>query len=87
MRKFLSIPVTNEQSQLVPANGVVWVNTSTTTTTIYYLNGTSVALTHASISDNSLVTKLQDALGIALRQPWHIPSHEPTNLPAISAIA
>jgi hypothetical protein len=49
MEKFLSVPVTSEQNQLIPANGVALVEqASTTTVTITYVDGIILTLTHAT---------------------------------------
>ena len=49
MEKFLSIPVTSEQTQLVSANNVLLVEqASTTTVTIAYAGGKVTTLTHAT---------------------------------------
>jgi len=49
MEKFLSVPVTDEANQLIPANGIALVEqASTTTVTIQYLSGIILTLTHAT---------------------------------------
>ena len=51
MAKFLSIPVTDEQKQLVSADDVVLLEqASTTTVTISYQGGKVVTVTHAARS-------------------------------------
>ena len=50
MQKFLSIPVTNEQNQLVSCNDIKLIEQdSTTTVTIAYGGGKVIALTHAAV--------------------------------------
>jgi len=49
MEKFLKVPVTDEQTQLIPATGVLIVEqASTTTVTIQYRDGVIATLTHAT---------------------------------------
>ena len=51
MEKFLKVPVTDEQTQLIPATGVLIVEqASTTTVTIQYRDGVIATLTHATAS-------------------------------------
>lgn len=91
MEKFLSIPVTDEQNQLVSATGVVLVEqASTTTVTIAYKEGTVVTLTHATAGagDETERDAIQDAIVNALATNWKKVTYEVTGLPyAVSGIA
>lgn len=91
MEKFLSIPVTNEQNQLVSANGVILVEqASTTTVTITYAGGKVVTLTHgtAGAGDETERDAIQSAIVAALQTPWYKVSYQVSGLPfAVSGIA
>lgn len=91
MEKFLSIPVTNEQSQLIPATGVGLVEqASTTTVTIQYLSGLILTLTHATAGSGveTQRDKIQDSIVAALQTDWTKPKFTVTGLPfAVSGIA
>lgn len=97
MQKFLRIPVTNEQTQLVGINGIVLVEqASTTTVTIAYessLNASSrnVVLTHTAIGAGSEAVRdaIQNAIVAALQEPWYNVAFDvvlPTGV-AVSGIA
>ena len=74
MEKFLSIPVTSEQNQLVSANNVILVEqASTTTVTIAYAGGKVVTLTHATAGAGVETERdaIQAAIVAALQSPWY----------------
>jgi hypothetical protein len=94
MEKFLSIPVTNEQRQLLSATGIVLiVQASTTTVTVHYKSSTGtdvVTITHAAAAAGSEIMRdaLQDAVVAALGTSWTYVAYEVTGLPlAVSGIA
>jgi hypothetical protein len=91
MEKFLSIPVTNEQTQLVSANNVLLVEqASTTTVAIAYAGGKVTTLTHATAGsgDETQRDAIQNAIVNALQKPWTEVVLPVTNLPyAVSGIA
>jgi len=91
MEKFLSIPVTNEQNQLVSATDVLLVEqASTTTVTITYKFGKVTTITHATAGsgDETERDAIQDAIVAALQTDWKKPSYAVTTLPyAVSGIA
>ena len=94
MEKFLSIPVTNEQNQLVSATGIVLIEQeSTTTLHIHYKASTGtdvVTITHATApsGNETMRDAIQNALIAALQTSWTHVAYEVTNLPfAVSGIA
>ena len=91
MEKFLSIPVTDEQNQLIPATGVALVEQgSTTTVVVNYLSGAVLTLTHATAGsgDETERDAIQDAIVAALKTKWNEPTYQVDNLPyAVSGIA
>ena len=94
MEKFLSIPVTNEQRQLLSATGIVLiVQASTTTVTVHYKSSTGtdvVTITHATAPAGSEAMRdaLQDAVVAALGTSWTYVAYQVNNLPfAVSGIA
>lgn len=96
MQKFLEIPVTNEQEQLVPIDGILLIEqASTTTVTIQYQNAGLLTITHATAGagDETERDAIQDAIGKALQQEWTRPFYklgEGSNISlpyAVSAIA
>jgi hypothetical protein len=97
MEKFLSIPVTNEQYQLISANDIALIEqASTTTVTIAYKSalapGTSklVTITHAALGSGieTMRDAIQNAVVAAHQQPWYEVKYTVNNLPkAVSAIA
>jgi hypothetical protein len=93
MEKFLKIPVTSEQLQLVRATGVALVEqASTTTVTIQYVEGLVTTITHATAGagDETQRDAIQNLIIKVLSQPWTDPSLEvkSSDLPfAISGIA
>ena len=93
MEKFLSIPVTGEQNQLVSATGIVLIEQqSTTTIHVHYKASTAtdvVTITHAAApaGDESMRDAIQDALLLALATSWTNVSYQVTGLPfAVSGI-
>jgi hypothetical protein len=95
MQKYLRIPVTNEQTQLVGINGIVLVEqASTTTVTISYessLNASArnVVLTHAAIGAGSEAVRdaIQNAIVAALQEPWYNVVYDVLPPVAVSGIA
>lgn len=102
MQKYLRIPVTNEQTQLVAINGIILVEqTSTTTTTISYetslmssagtapLYGRSIVMTHAAIGAGSEAVRdaIQNAIVAALQEPWYNVAFDVSLPVAVSGIA
>ena len=94
MEKFLSIPVTSEQRQLLSATGIVLiVQASTTTVTVHYKSSTGtdvVTITHAASGANSEAMRdaIQDAVIAALTTSWTYVAYQVDNLPfAVSGIA
>lgn len=89
--KYISIPVTNEQYQLVGAEGVLLVEqASTTTVTIAYAGGKVVTLTHATAGagDETQRDKIEEAIVKALQKKWTSPVYQVDDLPyAVSGIA
>lgn len=95
MEKFLRIPVTNEQYQLVSATGIALIEqASTTTVTIAYKGGSTgtdiLTITHATAGsgDETMRDAIQNAVIAALETPWTKPAYTVTGLPyAVSGIA
>ena len=94
MEKFLSIPVTDQQNQLVSATGIVLiVQASTTTVAIHYKSSTGtdgVTITHAAAAAGSEAMRdaIQDAVVSALTTSWTYVAYQVNNLPfAVSGIA
>lgn len=78
MQKFLRIPVTNEQSQLLSVNGIVLVEqASTTTVTVAYQSGQFVTITHAAAGAGVETQRdaIQNAIIAALKQEWTKPDY------------
>ena len=74
MAKFLSIPVTGEQDQIVSADNVKLVEqTSSTAVTISYGDGLRAVITHAGIAagSESMRDLIQDCVVRAQRSNWH----------------
>ena len=93
MEKFLSIPVTGEQYQLVSATGIVLIEQETTTTLhIHYKASTGtdvIVITHAAApaGNESMRDAIQDSLVAALATSWTNVAYQVTNLPfAVSGI-
>lgn len=73
MEKFLQIPVTGEQKQIVSILDVKLVEqASTTTVTLAYGSGKVVTITHAAIgaSSEKMRDELQNAIVAALATGW-----------------
>jgi hypothetical protein len=91
MEKFLSIPVTSEQNQLVSATDIKLIEqASTTTVTIMYGGGKLTTITHAALSAGveSMRDAIQTAVIAALQEPWYNVAYQVNNLPAaVSGIA
>jgi hypothetical protein len=91
MEKFLSIPVTNEQNQLVSCTDIKLIEqASTTTVTIAYGGGKVVTITHATAGSGVETERdaIQNAVISALQTAWTKPAYAVTNLPfAVSGIA
>lgn len=91
MQKFLSIPVTNEQNQLVSCNDIKLIEQgSTTTVTIAYGGGKVTTLTHAALAAGSeeMRDAIQDGVVQVLKQKWTEVILEMGSLPkAVSGIA
>jgi hypothetical protein len=88
MEKFLSIPVTGEQRQLISATGIVLIEQETTGTVhVHYKASTAtdvVVIAHATLPAGSEAMRdaIQDAVVSALQTPWTAVAYEVTNLPA-----
>ena len=91
MQKFLNIPVTNEQNQLVAVSGIVLIEqASTSTVVITYDGGKATTITHATAGagDETQRDAIQDAVVAALTTSWTNPAYNVENLPyAVSGIA
>ena len=94
MEKFISIPVTNEQRQLVSATGIVLIEQETTTTVhVHYKASTGtdvVTITHATApsGNETMRDAIQNAVIAALQTSWTHVAYEVNNLPfAVSGIA
>jgi len=96
MEKFLKIPVTNEQKQLVSVLDVKLVEVGnasgaspTTTTTLFYGSGKKVTLTHAAVPAGSEAMRdaVQDAMVEALATGWTEVFYEYVPAYAVSGIA
>lgn len=91
MEKFLNIPVTDEQSQMIPATGIQLVEqASTTTVTVLYKGGIALTLTHATAGagDETQRDAIEAAVVAALQTNWTKVVHDVDDLPyAVSGIA
>ena len=91
MQKFLNIPVTNEQNQLVAVSGILLIEqASTTTVVITYDGGKATTIPHATAAagDETQRDAIQDAVVAALTTSWTNPAYNVENLPyAVSGIA
>ena len=87
----LECPVTSEQNQYIPANGVALVEQATTTTvTIQYLDGIILTLTHATAGGGVETQRdyIQTSINRALADSNHSGITVLNVLPfAVSAIA
>lgn len=93
MEKFLSIPVTGEQSQLLSATGIVLIEQETVTTIhVHYKASTGtdvVTITHATApaGNETMRDAIEAAVIAALQTVWTKPAYAVTNLPfAVSGI-
>ena len=94
MEKFLRIPVTGEQTQIVSATGIVLIEQdSATTVGIHYKSSTGtdvVTITHATAGagNEAMRDAIQDAVIAALGTAWTKPAFTVKNLPfAVSGIS
>lgn len=95
MEKFLRIPVTGEQYQLVSATGIVLIEQAQTTSVQIHYKGGSVStdivtITHADAGagNEEMRDAIQNAVLEALKTPWTKMTYTVSNLPfAISGIA
>lgn len=91
MEKFLSIPVTGEQSQLVSCTDIKLIEQATTgTVTIVYGGGKIITISHATAGAGVETERdaIQAAVIAALQTVWTKPAYAVTNLPfAVSGIA
>lgn len=91
MQKFLSIPVTNQQNQLVACNDIKLIEqASTTTVTIAYGGGKVVTITHAADSAGSEIMRdaIQSGVVEILSEAWTLVSLQMDKLTkAVSNIA
>ena len=91
MQKFLNIPVTNEQNQLVAVSGILLIEqASTTTVVITYDGGKVTTITHATAGagDETQRDTIESAVVAALTTSWTNPAYDVDNLPyAVSGIA
>lgn len=91
MEKFLSIPVTNEQFQIVSATDIKLIEqASTTTVTITYGGGKIVTITHANAGAGVETQRdaIEAAVVAALSEGWTKVTYDVTLLPfAVSGIA
>lgn len=91
MEKFLSIPVTNEQNQLVSCTDIKLIEQGTTTTVVItYGGGKVTTITHATaaLGSEAMRDAIQNAVIAALQTAWSQPAYEVSGLPlAVSGIA
>ncbi len=77
MPKYLSIPVKNEQNQLVLINEIAIIeHASTSTVEIHYTSGKKVEVNHDVMAANNedVRDRLQDKVLAGLQQSWTQPS-------------
>ena len=93
MEKFLSIPVTSEQNQIISATGIVLISQNSTTTVHVHYKASAASdvltITHAAAGagDETMRDAIQDAVVASLQTPWTNVSYTVANLPyAVSAI-
>ena len=93
MEKFLSIPVTNEQNQIISATGIVLISQNSTTTVHVHYKASAASdvltITHAvaGAGDETMRDAIQDAVIAALQTPWTAVAFNVSNLPfAVSGI-
>ena len=92
MEKFLSIPVTNEQNQLVSCTDIKLIEQgSSTTVVITYGGGKVTTITHATdptAGSEAMRDAIQNAVIAALQTAWAQPAYTVSGLPlAVSGIA
>jgi hypothetical protein len=91
MQKFLSIPVTNEQKQLVSCNDIKLIEQfSTTVVKVTYGGGKVTSITHATAASGNeeMRDAIQDGVVQVLKQQWTEVILEMDSLPlAVSGIA
>lgn len=91
MEKFLSIPVTNEQNQLVSCTDIKLIEQGTNTTVVItYGGGKVTTITHAAagVGSEEMRDAIQNAVISALQTAWAQPSYTVSGLPfAVSGIA
>lgn len=88
MEKFLSIPVTNEQNQLVSSTDIKLIEqASVTQVVITYGGGKAITIQHAALSGGSEAMRdaIQNAVISSLKTSWTNPSYQVNNLPAAVA--
>jgi len=81
MEKFLSIPVTDQQRQLLSCNGIATViQASTTTVVVTYTSGLAATITHATAGAGVETARdgIQRAIESALIKPWTVPVYAVT---------
>jgi len=93
MEKFLRIPVTNEQTQILSATGIVLIEQeSATTVHVHYKSSTAtdvVTITHASAGSGNEAMRdaIQNAVIASLEEGWTKVAYDVVNLPfAVSGI-
>jgi hypothetical protein len=93
MEKFLSIPVTDQQRQLLSATGIILITQfSTTAVHVHYKSSTGtdiVTITHATAGagDETMRDAIQAAVVSALTTSWTYVAFQVENLPyAVSGI-
>jgi len=77
MQKFLSIPVLNEDNQLLALDGLVLVEQASTSTVVFhYQSGAIATVTHEvmAVNNEEVRNKFQDAILTVLKQSWQHPS-------------
>ena len=94
MEKFLSIPVTSEQNQLISATGIVLISQNSTTTVHVHYKASAASdvltITHATAGagDETMRDAIQNAVVAALTTSWTNVLYTVENLPyAVSNIA
>ena len=73
MQKYISIPVKNEQNQLVLVNDIAIIEqTSTTKVEIHYTSGKKVEVNHDTMAANNeeIRDRLQEHVVACLEQSW-----------------
>lgn len=90
MEKFLSIPVTNEQEQLISCTDVKLIEqASTTTVTLQYGGGKKITITYTpatAAGDETLRDLVQSSLVAALSTAWYNVTY-PVKWPVANAVS